>query len=90
MRGRPRAPVSQPAEEVALKAIQCGFDPHRGHMTHEHEHDHDYDLETMYTQETWDARYAESERIWSGRPNQRLVEEVRRPVARAGARRRLR
>jgi SAM-dependent methyltransferase len=30
----------------------------------------------MYTQETWDARYAESERIWSGRPNQRLVEEV--------------
>ena len=45
-------------------------------MAHEHDHDHDYDLETMYTQETWDARYAESERIWSGRPNQRLVEQV--------------
>lgn len=30
----------------------------------------------MYTQETWDERYAESHRIWSGRPNQRLVEEV--------------
>ena len=26
-----RAPVSQPAEEVALKATQCGFDSHRGH-----------------------------------------------------------
>ena len=25
------APVSQPAEEVALKATQCGFEPHRGH-----------------------------------------------------------
>ena len=25
------APVSQPAEEAALKAVQCGFDPHRGH-----------------------------------------------------------
>ena len=45
-------------------------------MNHEHEHGHDYDPDTMYTQETWDARYAESERIWSGRPNQRLVDEV--------------
>ena len=27
-----RAPVSQPVEEVALKAIQCGFEPHRGHV----------------------------------------------------------
>ena len=25
------APVSQPAEETALKAAQCGFEPHRGH-----------------------------------------------------------
>ena len=25
------APVSQPAEEAALKAAQCGFEPHRGH-----------------------------------------------------------
>ncbi len=30
----------------------------------------------MFTQETWDARYAESERIWSGNPNPRLVEHV--------------
>ena len=37
---------------------------------------HDQDPAEMYTQATWDARYAESSRIWSGRPNQRLVEEV--------------
>ena len=29
-----------------------------------------------YTQETWDARYAESDRIWSGKPNPHLVEQV--------------
>lgn len=46
-------------------------------MDHQHQHDHaDSDPDAMYTQETWDARYAESDRIWSGRPNQRLVEEV--------------
>ena len=43
---------------------------------HDHDHEHDFDPDTMYTQETWDARYAESDRIWSGRPNQRLIEEV--------------
>jgi SAM-dependent methyltransferase len=45
-------------------------------MNHHHDHDHDVDPDTMYTQETWDARYSESDRMWSGRPNQRLVEEV--------------
>jgi SAM-dependent methyltransferase len=34
------------------------------------------DLATLFSQETWDARYAESDRIWSGNPNQRLVEQV--------------
>lgn len=34
------------------------------------------DLSQMFTQEYWDERYSTSERIWSGRPNQRLVEEV--------------
>lgn len=44
---------------------------------HDHAHDgHETDPAAMYTQETWDARYAESHRIWSGRPNQRLVEEA--------------
>jgi SAM-dependent methyltransferase len=42
-------------------------------MSHER---HEVDLATMYTQETWDARYAESERVWSGNPNPRLVEQV--------------
>ncbi|MDQ4054443.1 MAG: class I SAM-dependent methyltransferase [Actinomycetota bacterium] len=43
----------------------------------EHAHDHDHpDLADLYTQETWDARYAESERIWSGHPNPRLVDQV--------------
>ena len=46
------------------------------HQHHDHDHEHDFDIETAYTQETWDARYAESHRIWSGRPNQRMVEEV--------------
>ena len=29
-----------------------------------------------YTRATWDERYAASDRIWSGNPNQRLVEQV--------------
>jgi 2-polyprenyl-3-methyl-5-hydroxy-6-metoxy-1,4-benzoquinol methylase len=39
-------------------------------------HDHDQDVADLFTQQTWDARYSESERIWSGRPNPRLVEQV--------------
>jgi SAM-dependent methyltransferase len=42
----------------------------------EHRHDHDSDVAELFTQETWDARYAESARIWSGRPNPRLVDQV--------------
>ena len=34
------------------------------------------DLREMFTREFWDERYATSHRIWSGRPNARLVEEV--------------
>lgn len=30
----------------------------------------------MFTEEFWDERYASSDRIWSGNPNARLVEEV--------------
>ena len=39
-------------------------------------HHHDDDDEGLYSQETWDARYAGSDRVWSGLANQRLVEEV--------------
>lgn len=45
-------------------------------MSHDHAHDHDVDPESHYTQETWDARYAGSARVWSGNPNPRLVEQV--------------
>ena len=46
--------------------------PTEGH----HRGDHDADVSELFTQATWDARYAESDRIWSGRPNPRLVEQV--------------
>ena len=36
----------------------------------------DHDDAAMFTQEFWDERYAGSTRIWSGRPNQRLVEQA--------------
>jgi SAM-dependent methyltransferase len=41
-----------------------------------HHGDHGGDVADLFTQETWDARYAESDRIWSGRPNPRLVEQA--------------
>ena len=44
-----------------------------------HHHDqpaHDHDDSAMFTQEFWDERYAGSTRVWSGKPNQRLVEQV--------------
>jgi SAM-dependent methyltransferase len=52
--------------------------------THDHDHAHDHpqaqatgeDLRQMFTQEFWDERYASSDRIWSGRPNARLVDQV--------------
>jgi len=44
-------------------------------MQPEHHGDHG-DVADLFTQATWDARYAESDRIWSGRPNQRLVEQA--------------
>ena len=34
------------------------------------------DLRDMFTREFWDERYSTSHRIWSGQPNQRLVEQV--------------
>lgn len=42
----------------------------------DHQHDGTQDLREMFTREFWDERYATSHRIWSGRPNARLVEEV--------------
>ena len=45
--------------------MQCGFEPHRGYMS-----------ETRFTAAYWDERYASSDRVWSGNPNRRLVEQV--------------
>jgi SAM-dependent methyltransferase len=36
----------------------------------------DHDEADMFTQQFWDERYAGSTRVWSGKPNQRLVEQV--------------
>ncbi|RNL64340.1 methyltransferase domain-containing protein [Nocardioides marmoriginsengisoli] len=33
-------------------------------------------MNERYSQATWDARYRESDRVWSGNPNPRLVEHV--------------
>jgi SAM-dependent methyltransferase len=46
---------------------------------HRHHHDHDHSLEALrdaLTAGFWDERYAGSDRVWSGRPNQRLVEQT--------------
>jgi len=45
-------------------------------MREVHHGEHGGDVADLFTQETWDARYAESDRIWSGRPNPRVVEQV--------------
>src|SRR5215203_189480 len=47
-------------------------------MKHDHHHqDATLDeLRQALTREFWDERYAGSERVWSGRPNQRLVEQT--------------
>jgi SAM-dependent methyltransferase len=37
---------------------------------------HEHDTSRMWTQEFWDARYAESDAIWSRNPNPRLVEQA--------------
>ena len=42
-------------------------------MTHHHD---DLDVATLHTEAFWDERYGSSDQIWSGRPNQRLVENV--------------
>ena len=61
-------------------------------MKHEHHHD-DATLEELrqaLTREFWDERYGGSERVWSGRPNQRLVEQTADLTPGHAARHRLR
>ena len=53
---------------------------HRRKHTHEHTHERTDDsleeLREALSAEFWDERYAGTGRVWSGRPNQRLVEQV--------------
>lgn len=39
-------------------------------------HEAPEDLGVLVTREYWDERYASADRIWSGQPNQRLVEQA--------------
>jgi 2-polyprenyl-3-methyl-5-hydroxy-6-metoxy-1,4-benzoquinol methylase len=39
-------------------------------------HEHEIDPAALMTQEFWDERYGSTEQVWSGNPNQRLVEQV--------------
>jgi hypothetical protein len=39
-------------------------------------HDHTIDVSQMFTQAFWDERYGSADRLWSGNPNQRLVEQA--------------
>lgn len=48
-------------------------------MHHDHDHDHEptyEELREALTEEFWDAKYEASQRVWSGQPNQRLVEQA--------------
>lgn len=45
-------------------------------MSHNHAPDPTMDPAEMLTQEFWDGRYGSTDRVWSGNPNQRLVEQV--------------
>lgn len=52
---------------------------HRHHNDHDHSDRADHSLAALreaLTPEFWDERYAGSDRVWSGKPNQRLVEQV--------------
>ena len=44
-------------------------------MTQQHAHHHEAGTE-RFTAEFWDERYGSRPAIWSGNPNQRLVEQV--------------
>lgn len=47
------------------------------HDDHHDDHRHgDRAAEDLYSQETWDARYAGATRLWSGNPNPQLVAHV--------------
>jgi SAM-dependent methyltransferase len=62
---------------LAPEALAREIVPMTGSAPREnHDHDHEHASLPGDTPAAWDARYAESDRIWSGRPNGALVAEV--------------
>lgn len=51
-------------------------DHDHSHQNHDHQNHGNSDAEDLYSQETWDARYSGTTKVWSGNPNPRLVEQV--------------
>ena len=49
--------------------------PHREHGSGAHRHS-EHDMAAMVSQEFWDQRYGSADSVWSGNPNQRLVEQA--------------
>lgn len=49
---------------------------HESHHSHDGNHGEGHGDREMFTSEFWDERYAGAPQVWSGRPNQRLVEQV--------------
>jgi SAM-dependent methyltransferase len=47
----------------------------QAHVPGGHDHDAD-DLKKMITKEFWDERYGATDALWSGKPNQRLLEHA--------------
>jgi hypothetical protein len=39
-------------------------------------HNHDVDPAALLTQDFWDERYGSTDQLWSGNPDQRLVDQV--------------
>ncbi|GAB3865825.1 class I SAM-dependent methyltransferase [Nocardioides maradonensis] len=51
-------------------------EPHRHHEPHHHDAHSLEELRANLTARVWDERYAGSDRVWSGNPNVRLVEQA--------------
>nr|WP_219905687.1 class I SAM-dependent methyltransferase [Glaciihabitans tibetensis] len=73
---RTPAPAAHQHGTPAAAAHQHGADEHGADEHGAHENAGEGDAPTEYDQAFWDARYAESESIWSGNPNPVLVAEA--------------
>ncbi len=66
--------------ESAPGPPEHGQESHAQHREGEHSsgaHQHsEHDMAAMASQEFWDQRYGSTDSVWSGQPNQRLVEQA--------------